>query len=185
MSADLFAEFSTDSNTNQAHQSNATVNPQPQSTFSLFDDLNSQAPATVPQRKPPAFTQSFGQDSSFPTQVLAEDDTDDWGDFEGGTSSAGQAPPAQHGPFASISTQQPLQRTWTSQSTAHDPFSYQSNVSPRHRKSHGRKYRSSRQRSLQTRECYLMPKKIWKMKTNLVTSKIPSQKPSHQRRRHH
>lgn len=82
MSADLFAEFSTDSNTNQAHQSNATVNPQPQSTFSLFDDLNSQAPATVPQRKPPAFTQSFGQDSSFPTQVLAEDDTDDWGDFE-------------------------------------------------------------------------------------------------------
>lgn len=130
MSADLFAEFSTDSNTNQAHQSNATVNPQPQSTFSLFDDLNSQAPATVPQRKPPAFTQSFGQDSSFPTQVLAEDDTDDWGDFEGGTSSAGQAPPAQHGPFASISTQQPLQRTWTSQSTAHDPFSYQSNVSP-------------------------------------------------------
>ncbi|KAF1360812.1 hypothetical protein EJ07DRAFT_113992 [Lizonia empirigonia] len=89
MSADLFAEFSTDSNTNQAHQSNATVNPQPVSTFSFFDDLNSQAPATtVPQRKPPAFTQSFGHGSSLPAQALTEDDTDDWGDFEGATSAA-------------------------------------------------------------------------------------------------
>ncbi|KAJ4361656.1 hypothetical protein N0V95_001640 [Ascochyta clinopodiicola] len=120
MSADLFAEFSTDSNTNQKRANTTT---QPASSFSFFDDLSSQAPSAPPQ--PTAFSQNFGTDHTFPAQTL-EDDTDDWGDFEGGSSSANPGPPAQHDPFAFVSNQsQPPQQTWTSQPLAHDLFSAQ------------------------------------------------------------
>ncbi|KAF2628105.1 hypothetical protein BU25DRAFT_340136 [Macroventuria anomochaeta] len=100
MSADLFAEFSTDSNTNQTHQPSAPTNPQAASTFNFFNDLNSQAAATVAQSQPSAFTQTFGHTTSFSAQTATEDNADDWGDFEGGSSSANPAPPAQHDPFA-------------------------------------------------------------------------------------
>ncbi|KAF9690827.1 hypothetical protein EKO04_010990 [Ascochyta lentis] len=117
MSADLFAEFSTDSNTDQTRQSNAAANTQSSSTFSFFDDLNSQAPATISPPQPPAFTQNFGSYNSFPGPTSTEDDSDDWGDFEGGSSSTNPAPPAQHDPFAFVSNQQPLppQQSWTRQ----------------------------------------------------------------------
>jgi hypothetical protein len=122
MSADLFAEFSTDSNTNQTHQTNASTDPQLPSAFSFFDDLNSQ-PATVAQPQPNAFTQSSWHSNTVPVQTVTEDDIDDWGDFEGGSSSISPAPPAQHDPFAFVSNQQsqPFQQAWTSQPPVHNP----------------------------------------------------------------
>lgn len=127
MSADLFAEFSTESKTNENHWSGATAKSQPASTFNLFDDLNSQAPSKVPQPQPPAFTQPFQQSSSDPAQTSTGDDTDDWGDFEGGASSINPGLPIQHDPFASASNQryQPSQQTWTGQPSTHDPFDFQ------------------------------------------------------------
>ena len=127
MSADLFAEFSTNSKTNHTQQRDASTNSQPASTFSFFDDLNSQAPATVSQTQPLAFAQSFGHTSTLPAETATEDDADDWGDFEGGSSHVDPAPSAQRDPFAFVSNQQPQppQQTWTSQRIAHDPFSFQ------------------------------------------------------------
>ncbi|KAJ4324586.1 serine/threonine protein kinase [Neodidymelliopsis sp. IMI 364377] len=124
MSADLFAEFSTDSNTQSTPQlTGNTTNPA--STFSFFNDLNT--PATVPQPQPLTSQQGFGHTSSLPTQTSTDDDTDDWGDFEGGSSSAKPAPPGQQDPFAFVSEQhsRPVQQSWSSQSPAHDPFNFQ------------------------------------------------------------
>ena len=127
MSADLFAEFGTDSSTNQTHQSRPSINPQPATSFSFFDDLSSQAPATVAQPQPPAFTQSSWQTNTAPTQATTEGDTDDWGDFEGGLSSVDQAPSARLDPFAFASGQyiQPVQQTWDSQPPANDSSNFQ------------------------------------------------------------
>ncbi|KAH6633163.1 hypothetical protein C7974DRAFT_166442 [Boeremia exigua] len=124
MSADLFAEFSTGSSENPT-QSNVSSGRQPASTFSFFDDLNNK-PATVSQQ-PATFAQSFGHTASLPTQSTTDDDADDWGDFEGGSSHVDTTSSAQHDPFAFISSQQaqPPQQAWTSQPVARDPFGFQ------------------------------------------------------------
>ncbi|KAF3045843.1 hypothetical protein E8E11_007280 [Didymella keratinophila] len=126
MSADLFAEFSSAPNTTtQAQQPNASAKPQPTSNFSFFDDLSSQPPAAVPQAQPSPFAQGSLFTQSQPLQATTDDDNDDWGDFEGGSSEVDPAPPAQHDPFSFGST--PQHQPWSSQlldqSTSHDPFS--------------------------------------------------------------
>lgn len=120
MSADLFAEFSTDSNTSQTHQSTGPTNSQPATTFNFFDNLSTPAPGIVPQTQPSTFSQDFGQAGSFSAQIPI-DDTDDWGDFEGGSSSANPPPPIQHDHSAFVSQQhsQPTQQTWANQPPAH------------------------------------------------------------------
>ena len=132
MSADLFAEFSTDSSTNTTAQSNLSAKPQPASTFSFFDDLNSQPPSTATQSRPSASAQHFGGVAAVPPKP--EDDADDdWGDFEGGSNAIG--PPkssAQQDPFAFVSSQrsQPPQQKWSSQPITDDPFAFQSTYPP-------------------------------------------------------
>ncbi|KAJ4374594.1 hypothetical protein N0V86_007463 [Didymella sp. IMI 355093] len=136
MSADLFAEFSTTSTTNQAQQSNAPTKPQPTSTFSFFDDLNSQPQAPASQAQPLALAQGSGLTQSHPSQAIPEDDNDDWGDFEGGSSQVDPAPPPQTDPFAFVSSRQhqPQQQSWSSQpvaqNIAHDPVDFQSKYRP-------------------------------------------------------
>lgn len=128
MSADLFAEFSTDSGTNQVPKQAAFVKPQSAATLSLFDDLNSQPPAPVPHAQPPGLAHGSGYTQNFSSQAAPEDDNDDWGDFEGGSSRVDPAP-AQHDPFDFASTQhrQPGQQPWSSQP---DPFDFQSTYAP-------------------------------------------------------
>lgn len=132
MSADLFAEFSTSSNTNQAQQPNVSTDSRSASTFSFFDDLNSQPPATVSRAQPPAFAQGSGHTQSFSSQAVPEDDNDDWGDFEGVSGQVDPAPSAHHDPFAFVSTQQhqAQQQSWSSQPVAHDLFGFQSSHLP-------------------------------------------------------
>ncbi|KAJ8111484.1 hypothetical protein OPT61_g5938 [Boeremia exigua] len=124
MSADLFAEFSTDSSQNKTQEQEASFSQQPASAFSFFDGLNSQTSTAVSQ--PPPFAQSFGYTSTPPVPPTTDDASDDWGDFEGG-SNVDPAPSAQHDPFALLSNQQfqHPQQTWTGQSTAHDQFSFE------------------------------------------------------------
>ncbi|KAF1925538.1 uncharacterized protein M421DRAFT_238466 [Didymella exigua CBS 183.55] len=131
MSADLFAEFSTTPSTNQAPQSNASTKPQSASVFSFLDDLNSQQPDPVHRAQPPAFAQGSGQAHRSRPQTAPEDDNDDWGDFEGGSSRIDPAPSTQHDPFGFVPTQQhqPQQQSW-SQPVTHDPFGFQSTYSP-------------------------------------------------------
>ena len=132
MSADLFAEFSGDSNTSRTHQSAGPANSQAATTFNFFNDLSTQAPATAPQTQPSAFLHDFGYAASSLAQIPVDEDTDDWGDFEGGSSSANPPPPAQHDPFAFISHQhsQPAQKTWANQSLPYDPSNFQSEHPP-------------------------------------------------------
>jgi hypothetical protein len=138
MSADLFAEFSSTPDTNQAQQPNASAKPQPTSNFSFFDDLSSQPPAAVPQARPPAFAQESLLTQSQTLQATPEDDNDndDWGDFEGGSSQIDPAPSVQRDPFSFVSTpqHQPQHQSWSrqpvTQPTSHDPFStYQPQIS--------------------------------------------------------
>lgn len=122
MSADLFAEFSSTTNTNQAQRPDAFAKPQATSNFSFFDDLSGQAPAADPQRQPSTgavLTQGG------PLQATLEDDNDDWGDFEGGSSQVDLAPAAQYDPFSFVATpQHQLQhQPWSSQPTSYDSFS--------------------------------------------------------------
>lgn len=136
MSADLFAEFSSTPNTNQAQQPHSSARPPSTSDFSFFDDLNSQPPAPGSEAQPSAFAQGSLYGQSQTIQTTPEDDNDDWGDFEGGSTQIDPAPPAQHDPFSFSSTpqHQPQQQSWSSQSVAqpisHDTFSFQPTQQP-------------------------------------------------------
>ncbi|KAF2125799.1 hypothetical protein P153DRAFT_299574 [Dothidotthia symphoricarpi CBS 119687] len=103
MSADLFAEFGTEpgSNQQQASGSFAQASAQPAPSFGFFDDLNT-TPAPVTQWQPPPPTQDFQGSKITPAPIAtpapSNDDTDDWGDFEGG-SSAPDEPSSQKAPI--------------------------------------------------------------------------------------
>ncbi|KAF3038291.1 hypothetical protein E8E12_003976 [Didymella heteroderae] len=136
MSADLFAEFSSTSKTYQAQQPNASTKLQPASNFSFFDELSSQPTAALPQPQPLAYAQGSPLTQSQQSQAAPEDDNDDWGDFEGGSTQVDLAPPTQHEPFSFVSTphHQPQQQSWSNQPvaqpTGHDPFNFQSTYQP-------------------------------------------------------
>lgn len=135
MSADLFAEFGTESSSNQQPQgsSSAQRNVQPVSTFSFFDDLST-TPAPVTQWQPPPSTQNFQsfKEAPAPAPDPPNDDADDWGDFEGGPPTFELDPPAKLDPFA-FSTHQTSQPPPTSQSvtsSTQDPFAFYSTQPP-------------------------------------------------------
>lgn len=135
MSADLFAEFSSTPNANQVRQPHSTAKPPSTSHFSFLDDVNSQPPAPGLEAQPSAFAQGSHYGQSQPVQTAPEDDNDDWGDFEGGSTQVDPNPPAKHDPFSFSSTPQhqpqpqPQQQSWSSQSvaqtTSHETFSFQ------------------------------------------------------------
>lgn len=126
MSADLFAEFSTNSSKDETRQPSTFTGLQPASTFSFFDDLNSQAPAPA-SLQPSTSAQGFGLTGISAAQPSTVDDADDWGDFEGGSNHADLTPSVQHDPFAFVSSQrsQPPQQAFTRQPSVHDPFDFQ------------------------------------------------------------
>lgn len=97
MSADLFAEFAATPNSasGSAPQQKPTQQPGsgPGVSYSFFDDFN-QPPATASQPQQPAFPVATST-----AQQNADDD--DWGDFEGGTSSFETGPSVNQDPFAS------------------------------------------------------------------------------------
>jgi hypothetical protein len=133
MSADLFAEFASDTNTNQGQKPAANVKPtpQPSSDFSFFDSLNTapasntKAPSLVSQPQLHGFAQA-----NAPTAQKVDND-DDWGDFEGGSSVVDSVPPAKPDAFgfASLSNAQPFQSTSSLTSASQDPFSFSSGFS--------------------------------------------------------
>ncbi|KAF2020626.1 hypothetical protein BU24DRAFT_416297 [Aaosphaeria arxii CBS 175.79] len=97
MSADLFAEFGDfgaapaqqqqQQQSQSSHQPPKPVAPQAAPSFSFFDDLA--GPTSTPQAAP-ARQQSQPQDpfnQTWGTQPAKTDDNDDWGDFEGESSS--------------------------------------------------------------------------------------------------
>ena len=95
MSADLFAEFGADSPSDQQQSrpvnTQATTAPPAPSEFSFFNSLtNTPIPASSSQQPPPV-----GNNENFVSRFIQEstaEDNDDWGDFEGGTSTE-PAPP--------------------------------------------------------------------------------------------
>lgn len=132
MSADLFAEFASDANSTQGKQTtkNQHLPSQPQPNFSFFDSLNS-APAPSAQAQPQVAQHHFQSLAPSNTQASADDDNDDWGDFEGGSATVELAPPARHDPFAFDSTPipQPSITTGHSAPSAQDPFTFNSKPS--------------------------------------------------------
>lgn len=127
MSADLFAEFAADPTANQGKQliSNARPAQQPPPNFSFFDSLNT-TPATVAQPQPPHQQQQFQNSGIATASEDANDDNDDWGDFEGGSATIEPASSAGQDPFAFMSTlaAQPPQSTGSMTTNVQDPFAF-------------------------------------------------------------
>jgi hypothetical protein len=106
MSADLFAEFAADSGSDQKQPPVA----QNTSNFGFFQDLNT-TPASAAQAQSSPTQQQYQSFVSAPPQAAAIDD--DWGDFEGDSSSLRPAPPAKQDSFAFVAAlaSQPGQQT--------------------------------------------------------------------------
>ncbi|KAF2845838.1 hypothetical protein T440DRAFT_254413 [Plenodomus tracheiphilus IPT5] len=131
MSADLFAEFGAESDpTQQTQQSlQAPVRPsvQQSSSFSFFDGWSATAAAAPASQQPSQspLANSWNNDSS-PAPKAVEDDSDDWGDFEGGSSFAPAAPaaPAQVDPFAAVVSpaSPPTKHSWSITPATDDNF---------------------------------------------------------------
>lgn len=111
MSADLFAEFGSESNSNQQPQQSVQAASRPgiqqASSFAFFDGWSATG-ATGPasqQPSPSSLANTWNLDPSPPPKVV-EDDNDEWGDFEGVSSSGptGTAP-VQVDPFAPVTSQ--------------------------------------------------------------------------------
>ncbi|KAH7382245.1 hypothetical protein BKA66DRAFT_418340 [Pyrenochaeta sp. MPI-SDFR-AT-0127] len=105
MSADLFAEFGTNPSSNQKPQSGSAAQPGVSSSapFSFFDGLSS-TPTSVTQSQPQLQTQTFQSFTTASNQATENDENDDWGDFEGGSS-------LEPDPFA-FDQPQSTQETW-------------------------------------------------------------------------
>jgi hypothetical protein len=109
MSADLFAEFAAEPPSSQGQQSigSTKLAIQPPPNFSFFDTLDTTpAPVTHAQQPLPQQHQPFQNfTASANAAVPSNDDNDDWGDFEGGSSTPAPAALAQQDPFAFTTTQ--------------------------------------------------------------------------------
>lgn len=125
MSADLFAEFATEPTSNQSQQPAAKPTAQPAQNFSFFDNLNTTT-VQVPQAQPPSIPRAFQSFQPPLSSVPTNDDTDDWGDFEGESSIVEPAPPVNQDPFAYASrpTSQSIQGFQSFTVPAHDPFAF-------------------------------------------------------------
>jgi hypothetical protein len=148
MSADLFAEFLSAPNSDNQQQSTGSgnVNAQPApslierkfppTSFSFFDDLSGQPPPPWPPQQQQQQQQqqlqpvqdaldAFGITGNHGILETATDENDDWGDFEGGSSSVEPAALNNQNPF-SVSvpqTSQPKHSTWSTGPTQDDLFS--------------------------------------------------------------
>ncbi|CAI9636510.1 unnamed protein product [Alternaria burnsii] len=126
MSADLFAEFGADSPSGQQQSrpvnTQVTTAPPAPSEFSFFNSLtNTPIPASLSQQPPPV-----DNNENFVSSCIQEstaEDNDDWGDFEGGTSTE-PAPAAKQDLFAFTSppVPQPPSNAWTVGSVTNDAF---------------------------------------------------------------
>jgi hypothetical protein len=127
MSADLFAEFASDTKADQGKSPVAAAQgaTQPPPNFSFFDSFNT-APLPAAQTQQPPSQQQFQSYTQGNNPVVSNDEDDDWGDFEGGSSTAGTKPSAQSDPFAldTPSIAQPSHSTVPSKSVLNDPFSF-------------------------------------------------------------
>lgn len=117
MSADLFAEFAADSESVQK-QPPVTQNT---AKFSFFEDLNT-TPASAAQAQPLPAQQQYQSFVSAPSQAPAIDD--DWGDFEGDSSSLRPAPPVKQDSFAFVAAlaSRPGQQTANPQPALQNAF---------------------------------------------------------------
>lgn len=130
MSADLFAEFGSTPAPTQEQRTvgNAQSKTQPASTtFSFFDDLsNPGATGRVTQgTQHPSVGIQPGNYGKSETPIV-DDNDDDWGDFEGGSSSFDPAPPVKQDLFTPSvpQTSQPSQTSWETAGSQNDPFSF-------------------------------------------------------------
>lgn len=136
MSADLFAEFgSTQDGSRQQQGSGSGIAPtraNPQSTFSFFDDLTGPAAATVPQTQAQPSFARFQSGNNAKNEAATVDDGDEWGDFEGGSSSFDAAPPVKQDPFTfpAPQTSQPPLPTLPSTRIQDDPFAFATTPPP-------------------------------------------------------
>ena len=106
MSADLFAEFGSTPSQGQQSAGPGVTKAQPPPTFSFFDDFsNTPVPVTQSQSQ-------LSQPNT--TQAPPDDDPDDWGDFEGVSTSQQTSTSIPRDPFAFTSTQTslPSQSSW-------------------------------------------------------------------------
>jgi len=129
MSADLFAEFADPKPAQQQSSAPAKPAAQPAQNFSFFDDFNR---APTPAAQPRAPQQDQFQSFNNPTiPNSANDEKDDWGDFESGPSAV--QPTQQHiqDPFAFTSTTstQPVKSSHDFTQTTQDPFAFHLNWS--------------------------------------------------------
>jgi hypothetical protein len=137
MSADLFAEFASDTNSVQGQQLEGTAKPSsvPPPNFSFFDNLDTTpSPVIHVQPLPPQQQQQRQHQQQQQLQnfapidpvVLSNDDNDDWGDFEGGSSIV--APSAQGNQdsigLASTIVTRPSQSSNAFTPVTQDPFAF-------------------------------------------------------------
>ncbi|KAI8936728.1 hypothetical protein NX059_007116 [Plenodomus lindquistii] len=118
MSADLFAEFGVDSSSTQEPQESlqppARPGIQQASSYSFFDGWSAtSAAAPAPQQPSQLPLANSWNVNQSPAPQVAEDEDDDWGDFEG-ESTFQTAAPASVDPFAFVASQtaQPAQNSW-------------------------------------------------------------------------
>ena len=127
MSADLFAEFAADPKSSQESQTAAPSSTAARSASdsSFFDGFNT-APAQVAQAQPPPPQQQFQAFAPGPLSAPSNDESDDWGDFEGGSSTVEPAIPIKQDPFAFTSTgsTQPASSLENFGNATHDPFAF-------------------------------------------------------------
>ena len=126
MSADLFAEFGSTPAPSEGHKPPGITGDQSAPTFSFFDNLSAHVTSAPPQTlQSVSHSSQWGNQGSVGNQ--ANDEEDDWGDFEGGNLAFEQAANrTQEDPFA-LST--PVSQTAIPAQTApanSDVFSFSS-----------------------------------------------------------
>jgi hypothetical protein len=127
MSADLFAEFLSDPAADQGKPpaTSRQQAAQPPPSFGFFDSLNT-TPVPADQAQQPTSQQQFQSFTPATNAVTSIDEDDDWGDFEGGSSTIQPKPPSQQDPFAfsTTTTTQPSYSTAPLNAAIHDPFAF-------------------------------------------------------------
>jgi len=131
MSADLFAEFAGEPKPSQGQQTAAPARAaaQPASDFSFFDGINT-APAQVTPAQPPPQQQQVQAFAPSSLSAPANEEHDDWGDFEGGSSTVEPAHPIRQDPFAFTSPISTEPASKIGSFDTHDPFAF--DLSPSH-----------------------------------------------------
>ncbi|KAL1797564.1 hypothetical protein ACET3X_004170 [Alternaria dauci] len=134
MSADLFAEFGADSPSHQQQSqpvnTRTTAGPPAPSEFSFFKGLTNTPISASPSQQPSHAdnNQSFVSSSA---QASTSEDNDDWGEFEGGTSTEPAIPAKQDlFTFTSPPVSQPPSNAWNISSTTDAVSVFKPRLSP-------------------------------------------------------